>query len=260
MKRGISGKNTIRRSIRRKLGSDAGASITFALLLFLVCAMVSAVVLVAATTASGRMAGIAEADQRYYAVTSAAELLKDVMSEKTVTVMTIGGETVSVAKPANQVTVDDINRAGSTAYQGDAYIKAGDDDTFGGVSRPATKTGTPFRDALVKKLSELTLADEGEDRSFSFTLTVDVGGETVSDLTVNVVAAIDENDNAVFTISSSDPAKPFRMIMNFSADSKHNVRPSVSGVDIGDANEISWHLERVLTSYDASILDAEEGE
>ena len=63
--------------IRNKLRSSRGASITYALLIFLVCAVVSAVVIVAATTSSGRMSELAAMDQRYYAVTSAAELLKD---------------------------------------------------------------------------------------------------------------------------------------------------------------------------------------
>ena len=63
--------------ILTKLRSRTGASITFALLLFLVCAVLSSVIIVAASAAAGRMSGIAEADQRYYAVTSAAELLRD---------------------------------------------------------------------------------------------------------------------------------------------------------------------------------------
>ena len=67
--------------IKNKLSSQAGASITFALLLFLVCAVLCSVILTAATAASGRMSGIAEADQRYYAVTSAAELLKNVFKK-----------------------------------------------------------------------------------------------------------------------------------------------------------------------------------
>ena len=63
-------------AIREKLRGDRGASITFALLLFLVCAVVSSVVIVAGTAAAGRMSDLTEMDQRYYAVTSAAELLR----------------------------------------------------------------------------------------------------------------------------------------------------------------------------------------
>ena len=64
--------------IMNKLRSQTGASITFALLIFLVCTVLCSVILTAATASSARMSGIAEADQRYYAVTSAAELIEDV--------------------------------------------------------------------------------------------------------------------------------------------------------------------------------------
>ncbi len=75
--------------IKNKLRSRAGASITFALLLFLVCSVLCSVVLTAATSASGRMSQIAEADQRYYAVTSAAELLKSIIDGKTASIVTV---------------------------------------------------------------------------------------------------------------------------------------------------------------------------
>ena len=74
------------RSAIQKLKSQTGASITFALLLFLVCAVISSVVIVAATTAAGRMSQLPEMDQRYYAVTSAARLLQHEIDGKTVVV------------------------------------------------------------------------------------------------------------------------------------------------------------------------------
>lgn len=72
--------------LRTKLKDNTGASITYALLLFLVCAVVSSVVLAAATAASGRMSKAVENDQRYYCVTSAAELMKNMILNKTVVV------------------------------------------------------------------------------------------------------------------------------------------------------------------------------
>ena len=77
----------IRDRIRNKLCSEKGASLSYALLLFLVAAAVGSVVLTAATSASGRLAGLAEADQRYYSVTSAAELLKERYDGQQVTVV-----------------------------------------------------------------------------------------------------------------------------------------------------------------------------
>ncbi len=78
----------IRARISAKLKDQSGASITYALLLFLVCAVVSSVVITAATAASGRMSKSVETDQRYYAVTSAAELIKDLFDGVKVTTQT----------------------------------------------------------------------------------------------------------------------------------------------------------------------------
>lgn len=73
-------------AMKNKIKSQRGASITFALLLFLVCSVVSIVVVVAGSAAAGRMSQRAETDQRYYAVTSAVELLCDDFKDKTVKV------------------------------------------------------------------------------------------------------------------------------------------------------------------------------
>ena len=72
--------------LKQKLKSQTGASITFALLLFLVCAVVGSVVLTAGTAAAGRMSELAKMDQRYYSVTSAAQLLQDTIDGKQVKV------------------------------------------------------------------------------------------------------------------------------------------------------------------------------
>ena len=68
--------------MRAKLNSEQGAALTFALLCFLVCAVVGSVILTAATAAAGRFAGLTEADRRYYAVSSAARLLEDSFEDK----------------------------------------------------------------------------------------------------------------------------------------------------------------------------------
>lgn len=70
----------------RKIKSSRGASLSIALFLFLICSVLGAVLLTAATTASGRLADLAEMDQRYYAVTSAAELLAKELTKEPVTI------------------------------------------------------------------------------------------------------------------------------------------------------------------------------
>lgn len=91
-------------AMKNKIKSQRGASITFALLLFLVCAIISSIVIVAATAVGGRASQMAELDQRYYAVNSAAELLRDVLEGQTV-VVTTGTKTVStVDQTGTEVT------------------------------------------------------------------------------------------------------------------------------------------------------------
>ena len=90
--------------LRQKLTSQSGASITYALLLFLVCAVVSSVVLAAGTAASGRMSQSVSNDQRYYSVTSAAEFLKK----------EIDGESVVLKKAATD---------GDDAYAASGSVK-----------------------------------------------------------------------------------------------------------------------------------------
>jgi len=69
----------MRRKLIEKLKSQTGASLSLALLLFLVCAAVGSVVLTAGTGAAGRLSRMAETDQRYYAVTSAARVFNDLL-------------------------------------------------------------------------------------------------------------------------------------------------------------------------------------
>lgn len=72
--------------VMNKLRSRKGASLTFALLAFLVCAAVGAVLLTAATASSGRISKLAESDRRYYAVSSAAQLFCDALDGQSYTI------------------------------------------------------------------------------------------------------------------------------------------------------------------------------
>jgi hypothetical protein len=68
-----------------------------------VSAVLSSVILAAATAAAGRMSKIAESDQRYYSVTSAAELLKDLLDGKTVSVVRLKETEVTTVYKDGQV-------------------------------------------------------------------------------------------------------------------------------------------------------------
>lgn len=69
------GKMALMRNIRIKMQEHTGASLSLALLFFVLCAVAGSIVLTAASTALGRTQGVAKKDQRSYAVESAAALL-----------------------------------------------------------------------------------------------------------------------------------------------------------------------------------------
>ncbi len=115
-------------AIKNKLQSRRGASITFALLLFLVCAVISSVVIVAATASAGRMSGVKETDQRYYAAIEAAKRLQTIFDGKQVEVTydrsTKSRDTATITVPAdgNYTLLKNISfcAATDTAYEGAA--------------------------------------------------------------------------------------------------------------------------------------------
>ena len=85
------------RPVKMKLRSSRGASITYALLIFLVCAVVSSIVIVSASTAGGRMSGLKETDQRYYAAVGAARTLRNIFEGSGNVTVTYDPEDLSTA-------------------------------------------------------------------------------------------------------------------------------------------------------------------
>lgn len=95
---------------RKKLNNSKGATITFALLLMLVAIAIGTVVLTAGTAAAGRKSKLADSDTRYYRVLSAADLLRDKISDFTadasVTKTTVIVTTTTVTKSQNELGED----------------------------------------------------------------------------------------------------------------------------------------------------------
>lgn len=63
--------------LRNKIRSKSGATILLALLFFLLCAMAGSIVLSAGSAAAGRISGLAESEQAFYSVSSAAQVLRE---------------------------------------------------------------------------------------------------------------------------------------------------------------------------------------
>ena len=143
-------------AIKNKLRSQRGASLTFALLIFLVCAVVGSVVLAAGTATSGRLAGSTDSgkvgtmvgmEQRYHAVNSAAELLKKEL--------TSGKTTATITKTTTTTTV-------TTSYydvdnDGNVYLHHVDDPDIIPIETYTSKSSVPFSTKKLK--TDLTEAE-----------------------------------------------------------------------------------------------------
>lgn len=73
-------------AVQRKLQDRSGATLTVALLFFIMCAAAGSVILAAATTSTGRLSQLQASDQNYYAVVSAAKLIRDEIDGQTISV------------------------------------------------------------------------------------------------------------------------------------------------------------------------------
>lgn len=178
----------MKKTIMNKLRSRTGASISFALLLFLVCAVLCSVILTAATAASGRMSNLAETDQRYYAVTSAAELLKDLFNKKTVKI-----EKITTGK--REEKYKDGSASQSTDYGDDYKLKLNSVE----VEKGSPSFSSIVTDAAYKYLNGVKSGDFSLQSSASLKNALGFSGNTDS-LAVDIKEVIDSNGNITLTV------------------------------------------------------------
>ena len=97
-------------AVQRKLHDRSGATLTVALLFFIMCAAAGSVILAAATTSTGRLAELQASDQNYYAVVSAAKLIRDEIDGQTIGVQQTETKTTTVTTSTdNGGTPDDTS-------------------------------------------------------------------------------------------------------------------------------------------------------
>ena len=90
--------------VQRKLCDRSGATLTVALLFFIMCAAAGSVILAAATTSTGRLAELQASDQNYYAVVSAAKLIRDEIDGQTISVGQAETKTVTTTRTEKKET------------------------------------------------------------------------------------------------------------------------------------------------------------
>lgn len=133
----------MRERTKHRFEDERGASLSMALLVFLVCAVVASIVLTATSAASGRLAQLRKTDKSYYNVTSAARLFLDILGEnksatveRTCTGAVETGDGWNLDAASWTVTVDGDNTLSNpTLLQMLAY-----DTVFGTVGSEGTRS------------------------------------------------------------------------------------------------------------------------
>lgn len=137
------------KAVQRKLQDRSGATLTVALLFFIMCAAAGSVILAAATTSTGRLSELQASDQNYYAVVSAAKLIRDEIDGQTIgvgqketkTVTTTRTEKKETDASGTEVTVVEETTKTEYSYSTPVF-EYPKDTTAGAVNRSKTTTGT----------------------------------------------------------------------------------------------------------------------
>jgi len=209
-------------AMKNKIKSQKGASITFALLLFLVCAVISSVVIVAATAVGGRASQMAELDQRYYAVNSAAELLRDVLEEQSMTVTT-GTTTVStVDQDENPVEQQKKNEKNETVSFTETVTDLAPVVTVNGEKTENTDSLITTTALLLSNVQ--TVGKENVTVPTSLALTAGLSGTAQDALGVTIVPSLDVTNLKLYiTITNTTATKgAYTLGLTFKADIVQN--------------------------------------
>lgn len=141
-------------AVQRKLHDRSGATLTVALLFFIMCAAAGSVILAAATTSTGRLSQLQASDQNYYAVVSAAKLIRDEIDGQTIGVMQTETKTVTTTrtekteKDESGADVKVVEETTKTEYSySNPVFEHPEDITAGAVNTSKTTTETAITSA-----------------------------------------------------------------------------------------------------------------
>ncbi len=219
--------------LKQKLKSQTGASITFALLLFLVCAVVGSVVLTAGTAAAGRLSELAKSDQRYYSVTSAARLLRTMVEGETATVVKTVKTTASSEGSSSEGATGGTN---NTVY------------TING------KTIDPSG-------SSVTLVSLTEDAAYSYvilngatkTRKITLSVEDYESLSTTITETLANDGTLTFRILSQPDSNGYRYALSsvYTADVKKNTGSNAYTGEETEITKVGWRLAEMVTAKES---------
>lgn len=210
-------------ALKNKLTSQSGASITYALLLFLVCAVVSSVVLAAGTAASGRISKSAESDQRYFSVTSAAKLFKEMIDGKSV-------------KVVNQTVTQTVTNSEGTSTP-DGYPRVDNSENDCSIVTEAATYLANIKTAPSSVSRTITLNISGQDDLTTYT-------QETLDPTTGRITLVVSNKN----LSGSDKSDVYSITLIFDPEIKESSSSRTVGKGtsrtktVTTTTEMTWHM------------------
>ena len=246
-----------------KLRSQTGASITFALLLFLVCGVLCSVILTAATAASGRMSQIAETDQRYYAVTSAAELLKELIDGKTVSIAEVEETTYKTSYTDGVAGAPTKEDSDSKTYivpdKKVGEIDEASDYVDKNLVVPGYESDTIQKDAALNIYSETVL--ESRILEVTSNLFSDAGLDFDA-LAVTIEENLDEEGNITLTIynkyrkkdTESKAGERYTLVLLFGADKSETSNSKTENVSSTAENDNTYIVKTKTTEIKVTTV------
>lgn len=254
----------MRKRIVNKLRSRTGASITFALLLFLVCAVLCSVIITAATAASGRMSGIAEADQRYYAVSSAARLLQKQIDGKTVSIVEVVETPYTTTYTSGVAGEPDAGESETKVYIVPNKKASEIDETTDLVASNMIggygfSIGNILEDAAKNVNDKQTLNDRGLSLSSTF---YSLAGLDYDALAVTISEDLDSNGNITLTIYNTKNAKGkdstvgdrYTLILPFGVDRSESTNTKTENVSSTAVSDTEYTVVTKTTKTTITTL------
>ena len=238
--------------LKNKLKSENGASIFFALLLFLLCIVVSTIVITAASASAGRLADLAKMDQKYYLVNSVSDLIRNDANENTVVVEVI--ERIDGDHTTHSCTIKNID---GTAVNNN-IIKEGtlkifnltegniSQQTYDGVKKGEFSQN--YKNNIVNHYDVILNYDEGKTLSAEVATYIE---QTFTEQSINGVAKDDYSLMVVISDTGTD--NKYSLITKYSADIaeytyvRDLVKPGSGSVikETIKAYNVQWNLSSI---------------
>ena len=223
-------KPTVREKVKRKLHSRQGATLLLALLLFLICAATGSVAITAGTASSGTVSERAKMDQRYFSVTSAAELLRKKLDGLSVN--------VSVPVTENSANIDNgriTKNLQKLLKEQSLYLISALEDTPVNANIQATATG--WTDAKYKITATISDNSDNYDKDV-LEATVTISRIAVGTMDFTIESAIrKKNEHGVRTTELED--EKFHLKMEYAA----------TPVPVDDGYTVTWNVKSIGLSH-----------